>query len=233
MEAAQAGQAVEGQEQTQGENQGQEGAEQEQAAPDYTPIFERMEQMGQDFSAELEERLASLQPAQQQEALAPSAADEMAQMLESGEEPDPQQARAILGRMVDEALEARVSPYAREVEELRMERAADQLFEELPALKDEKALEAAYDAAFDVAIQMTRGNEEQAMWLANQPQMIRFAHLAGVAGQQRAADEASGAEQDVELESAGAARPGQADDDEALKRAIREAGPTPNRYLTG
>lgn len=222
--------AVEGQQDT-GAEQAQGTEEQENGqSPDLQPIFERLEQMGQDFNSELDRRFAAFeQPLEQPE---PQGPDELQQVLES-DDPDPQQARQVLDRMVEQKANEMLSPIAQEIAELRAERAGERLMEKYPEFRDTAKAEAAVQGAFDLAMQMTRGNEELSEWLAQQPQLIETAYLAEKA-RERAADEQSGdSEGEVELESAGAARPGQADPDDQLSQAIMNAGGERNPLFHG
>lgn len=227
------GGAVEGQ-----QAEGSAGAEQQQGQeqaqePNYDPIFERLDQMRTDLSGELEQRMAALQP-QQQEQTDP-VADDLREVMES-EDVDPAQARAVLDRMVEAKANELVSPLAQEIAELRAERAGEQLMEKYPELRDTAKAEAAYEKALDLASQIARGDQQLAEWLSNQPQIVEAAYLADIA-RQRAAEEASSQQQqeEVALESAGAAAPGGAEnpDDQIIGAILGAGGGERNTFLTG
>lgn len=225
-----------------GQQEGAEGAEQqegqqEQVQPDYTPIFEHLDRIGENLEQRVDERMQALQPPPAPE---PDPVEQRLEQLYQGdEEPDPAQARQVLREIFRAEAEQQYGPQMQQMQEqvetLRQERAADEMFAEIPELKNEKTLEGAWNDAFDLAMQITQGNEQQAQWLANQPHMIKTAYLAGVARQRAEDERSSGNEQEVELESAGAAHPGQADPDDEIRRAIRGAGREgeSNTYLTG
>lgn len=216
-----ASEAVEGQ---QAEGTEQEPQEQEEAQqPDLSPIFERLDRMGEDFQSRLDDRFAAFeQPFQEQEQQGP---DELQQVLES-DDPDPAQARAVLDRMVESKAQEMMGPLYQEIAEMRAERGGEKLMEKYPEFQDTEKAEKAVNDAYGLAMNLTRGNEELSNFLADSPEFIETAYLAGVA-RQRAADEQSAgtSEGEVELESAGQARPGQADDyEDRLRKSILEAG---------
>lgn len=210
---------VEGQEQAEG---AAESAEQngQSAEPDYTPIYERLDQMKADLGSELEERMAQFQPAPQEEP--DPVRDDLQRVLEAGDDVSPEQAQAVIDQMVERKAQGMVEPLMQELQSLRGYLDGKELEEKYPEFKDSGKAQAAAQKAAELAYERT-GDEQLAGYLGNQGWFIELAHLADAA-RQRAADEGSAGEQEVELESAGAAAPGQGEDpDDLLRKAIRES----------
>lgn len=233
MEAAsvQTGDPVEGQQQEGSE--GQEGTERQEGAeqPGLEQIFERLDEMGQGLKSDLEQRFAALQEAAEPEGPDPVAED-VRQLTDPDGELSDEEARGLLERMFDQRAQEMLAPVAEELAELRGEREQQLLVEEFPEFKDPGKLQTARQAVYDMALEMTRGNEQLAEWLASQRPIIRATYLAGTA--RREPGEQPGEQSTVDLETPGAAVPGQGDPDEAVRQSIREAaGGERNSFLTG
>lgn len=217
------------------EAQGQEGAEQQEqqapAQPDFDALREQTREM---FRDELGRFAAANQPEPPPE---PDYLAEQFRDLASSDDVPPEQALAVIEQLAERKAEERMGPLAQQVQQMRMEREADQLFAEIPELKDEQNLNKAFDSAFTLALALSGGDEQVAEQLANEPKLIRAAYLADAASQRATAEQAGGAQQqEVDLESAGAAAQGGAEDqDDELRRSILGAGKQgeSNPYLTG
>ena len=216
------------------EGQGQEGAERQEqqgAEPDYTPIFERLDQGMNDLRSDIEQRFAQIQPSEpEQDPLR----DQFQDLVEN-EGASPEEAMAVIEQLAERKAEEKLGPLAEQVRSLRLERQADALFAELPELKEQDKLEKALDQSFQLALNLTGGDAERAEQMANEPALIRAAYLAD-AQAQRATTETGGAQQqEVDLESAGAAAQGNGEDpDDELRRSIVGAGPgQDNTWLSG
>jgi hypothetical protein len=201
-----------------GSEGGGEGQAAESAGPDFSPVLDRINELGQGLYDSLDDRFADLEgrlPAepggQQQEPMVPGMEQQQVVpdgLYNSDGEMDPAAAQQLLSNMVQQQatplvqqqIQQAVGPLVEQLTDMRIDRDAADLETRYTELKDPEAAQALFDAATEYAERI--GADPRT---ALSGAFLELVHNARRAQDAQAGREPAGDSREPELEAGGAA----------------------------
>lgn len=197
-------------------------------APDFSPVYDRVDQLAGDLSTLREDILGRLPEPEQ-----PQAEDPWAALLGETEDPEPAPQLNIdaLRQAFRSELEQELSVRDAEIAHLRTTHDLQSLLEQHPDLKDPEVRKATGEAARATAEQISQQyGPEFAAALTNNPGFIALVHQAQ-AGQRAAAAEVAATGDPTQLEGGGGAAPGQTEQPNIVQRVMQQRRQVPKGFL--